>query len=92
VFIVDATVTLLRRALRAQRVHEAHRSHAYQHAARRLQAHRPVTVAVMLINLCWLTPWAVMTLIWPDLGIVFLAVAWLPLVLVCLHFRAGLPE
>jgi Fuc2NAc and GlcNAc transferase len=92
VFIVDATVTLLRRALRAERVHEAHRSHAYQHAARRLKAHRPVTVAVMLINLLWLTPWAVMTLIWPDLGIVFLAVAWLPLVLVCLHLRAGLPE
>ena len=38
VFFVDATVTLVRRGLRGERVHEAHRPHAYQWLARRWQA------------------------------------------------------
>ncbi len=91
-FIVDASITLLRRALRAERVHEAHRTHGYQHAARLLGSHQPVAVAVLLINLLWLTPWAVLTIFWPTLGIVFLAAAWSPLVIACLRLRAGLPE
>ena len=55
-FFVDATVTLARRSLRGDRVHEAHRSHAYQWLARRWGAHRPVTVATIAINLLWLFP------------------------------------
>ena len=39
-FFVDATVTLLRRALRHERVQEAHRSHAYQWFARRWEKSR----------------------------------------------------
>lgn len=58
VFFVDATITLARRFLRRERVHEAHRSHAYQCLARRWGGHRPVTVAVLLINLLWLLPLA----------------------------------
>src|SRR5690554_1813201 len=37
-FIVDASYTLARRLCRAKRVYEAHRSHAYQHAARRYRS------------------------------------------------------
>ena len=40
VFIVDATVTLVRRLLRGEKVYEAHRSHAYQFASRRFGAPR----------------------------------------------------
>jgi Fuc2NAc and GlcNAc transferase len=39
VFIVDATLTLLRRMLQGERWHEAHRSHAYQKATSRLAFH-----------------------------------------------------
>ena len=35
VFFVDATVTLVRRVLRGEHVHEAHRTHSYQWLARR---------------------------------------------------------
>ena len=56
VFVVDATTTLIRRVLRGERFYEAHRSHAYQYAARRLGQHRLVSLAVGAINLSWLLP------------------------------------
>lgn len=60
VFIVDATTTLLRRALNGQHLAVAHRDHGYQRAARRLGRHAPVTLAVLSINLIWLLPVALL--------------------------------
>ena len=57
-FFADATVTLVRRTLRHERVHEAHRTHAYQWLARRWQNHASVTLAVLCVNLAWLLPCA----------------------------------
>ena len=91
VFIVDASVTLLRRLLQGARVYEAHRSHAYQHAARQLGRHLPVTLAVVVINLCWLLPlslWAAQV----DYGLFILLLAYAPLILLVLRYRAGLAE
>src|SRR5205807_9594710 len=59
VFFVDATVTLLRRLLRGERVYQAHRSHAYQWLARRWGSHAKVTCAVLIVNVLWLLPCAV---------------------------------
>lgn len=92
VFVVDATVTLLRRALRRESLHHAHRSHAYQHAARRFGGHRPVTIAVLLINLLWLAPLGAAATFWSSRALLFLAIAWCPLVALCFYFRAGLPD
>ena len=58
VFIADATATLLRRMLRGSRWHEAHRSHAYQHLARRWNSHLRVTTLVWWINVLVLLPLA----------------------------------
>lgn len=89
VFIVDATVTLLRRLLRGDKVYEAHRSHAYQYASRHFGRHLPVTLAVLLINIIWLLPLAVaVTLDYID-GAVGVLIAWAPLVLLALRFNAG---
>jgi len=57
-FFADATVTLVRRTLRHERVHEAHRSHAYQWLARRWRNHASVTLAVLSLNMAWLLPCA----------------------------------
>lgn len=46
VFVVDATVTLVRRVLRSERWYEAHRSHAYQRLVQAGWSHRAVTCAV----------------------------------------------
>lgn len=92
VFVVDATVTLVRRAARGERVSAAHRSHAYQHAALRYGAHRPITLAVGAINLCWLLPLALIVLRgWIDPSVALL-VAYAPLVAAALWFRAGTPS
>lgn len=89
VFIVDATFTLLRRLVRGDKVYEAHRSHAYQFASRRLGAHLPVTLAVGAINILWLLPAALCLLIYDLDGATVLTVAYVPLVLLAIKFRAG---
>lgn len=92
VFIVDATFTLLRRLVRGDKVYEAHRSHAYQYASRQFGAHRPVTLAVLAINLGWLLPMA----LWVGLGgvdgLLGLLIAYLPLLFLTVKFRAGQQE
>jgi Fuc2NAc and GlcNAc transferase len=92
VFIVDATWTLMRRLIRGDRVHEAHRSHAYQYASRRYGKHLPVTLAVAAINLLWLLPIA----LWVGLGgidgVLGAVLAYLPLIVLAIKFRAGEQE
>lgn len=89
VFVVDATVTLLRRLWRRERVYEAHRSHAYQHAARVHGGHRVVTLAVGAINLLWLAPLAALVAFDAIGGLLALAVAYAPLVALAYRYKAG---
>lgn len=89
VFIVDATVTLIRRLVRGDKIYEAHRSHAYQFASRRYGKHLPVTSAVGVINLFWLLPVALcVTQLGVD-GALALIVAYIPLVILAIRFKAG---
>jgi Fuc2NAc and GlcNAc transferase len=92
VFVLDATWTLMRRLLRGDKVYEAHRSHAYQYASRQFGKHLPVTLAVTGINLFWLLPIA----LWVGLGgvdgLLGLLLAYLPLVLLAVKFKAGEQE
>ena len=89
VFVVDATITLLRRFLAKERWYDGHASHAYQHAARRYGSHGKVTIAVVLINICWLTPWSVASVFYPKLGFFLSLFALGPLVMLALKFDAG---
>lgn len=89
VFIVDATVTLMRRLLRGDKVYEAHRSHAYQFASRHYGRHLPVTLAVAVINLFWLLPLAACVVLRYMDGALALIVAYVPLVLIAIRFHAG---
>jgi len=92
VFIVDATWTLIRRLLRGVKVYEAHRSHAYQIASRRLGAHLPVTLLVLVVNLLWLLPIALAVAFdWID-GLGGLVLAYAPLIWVVVWLNAGGPE
>ena len=92
VFVVDATVTLLRRVAAGEKWHEAHRSHAYQYASRRYNSHRIVTLAVAAINVGWLFPLAWIASAFPNWGAFCLVVAWTPLMFLALKFQAGVPE
>jgi Fuc2NAc and GlcNAc transferase len=88
-FIVDATFTLGRRVLAGKSFYRAHRDHAYQHAAIMHGSHVWVTLGVGLINLFWLLPVAVLVA-QARLGVATgVTLAYLPLLLVALRYRAG---
>lgn len=89
VFVADATVTLLRRLARGERIYQAHRSHAYQHASQRFGGHLPVTLAVGAINLFWLLPIAAWAALGRIDGALAALLAYAPLVALALKFRAG---
>ncbi len=67
VFVVDSTLTLTRRVIRGDRFYEAHRSHAYQLAARRW-GHKHTTLAILLIDVVVLLPAALMVSLTPTTG------------------------
>ena len=92
VFLVDATVTLIRRIARGDPWLEAHRLHAYQHLARRYGAHLPVTALVIVINFVWLLPWAITAAQFPTRAPLFLAAALAPLIALALACGAGAEE
>ncbi|MBH3445325.1 glycosyltransferase family 4 protein [Pseudomonas moraviensis] len=92
VFIVDATFTLFCRLFRGEKVHEAHRSHAYQFASRRYGRHLPVTIAVGMINLFWLLPIALCVTRFGLDGVFGVIFAYMPLIFLAIKFRAGNKE
>ncbi len=91
-FLVDSTVTLIRRVLRRERVYEAHRTHAYQYASRKFGSHRAVTIAVGLINAIWLLPLAFAVAAGRLDGLLALLIAYTPLLALVLHLKAGARE
>lgn len=84
-FSADATVTLVRRAARGEKWYAAHRSHAYQHLARRWRSHRTVTLLFIALDACILLPVAFLSTAVPTSGpwlaaitlVVLCTLAWL---------------
>lgn len=91
VFVTDATLTLVRRALRGEPIQLPHRSHAYQHAARRLGGHGPVSIVVAGICALWLLPLALLAVLGVVPGWLALVIAYLPLLALALRLGAGKP-
>jgi Fuc2NAc and GlcNAc transferase len=89
VFVSDATVTLIRRLLRKQKPHVAHRSHAYQHLAIRLNSHAKVAVLVLAVNIVWLLPIAFFVADNQLAGTTGVLVAYVPLLTAVLALGAG---
>lgn len=92
VFVVDATYTLIRRLCRGERIHQAHRTHAYQYAARYCSRHWPVSLLVGGVNLCWLLPLALLVVCTSVDGLLVLLFAYAPLLFLSWYLRAGEPE
>jgi len=92
VFIVDATITLLMRLFRGEKLSEAHRTHAYQVASRQFGSHLSVTLAVLAINVLWLLPMALIVGLGYLSGAIGVVIAYIPLIWLAFYFRAGKPE
>lgn len=84
-YLMDATITLLRRLARREKVWEAHRSHFYQKATDNGFSVLQVAAYVFALNLV-LAGLAAMTLVWPS-GAVQIAALALGVVLVGLVLR-----
>jgi Fuc2NAc and GlcNAc transferase len=91
-FIADATVTVVHRLVRGEKVYEAHRNHAYQRLTRKLGRHLPVTLGTLAITLCFCFPVAwlmVAGFLKPFSGVL---IAFIPLVAAALAMGAGSGE
>ena len=89
VFIVDATVTLIRRVYDKQQISAAHRSHAFQHLANNADRHLKVSLSIAAVNIFWLAPiaWLVVDQqLQPIFGV---SIAYMPLVALAIYFKAG---
>jgi UDP-N-acetylmuramyl pentapeptide phosphotransferase/UDP-N-acetylglucosamine-1-phosphate transferase len=69
-FLADATITLMRRLLRGERVWQAHREHFYQRAVQRglghaAVVHRVIAADIVLIGCAWAAENG-----WPILGLI----------------------
>ena len=91
VFLVDASVTLVRRIVRGDKWYEAHRMHAYQHLARVWGGHSAVTLFVLAVNVCWLLPWAWYAVSHPPAATLCLGAALLPPLVGAVWAGAGRP-
>ena len=89
VFVSDATITLIRRLLRKQKPHVAHRSHAYQHLAIRFNSHAKVSLLLLAVNIVWLLPIAFFVANKQLAGTTGVVVAYVPLVVAALALGAG---
>jgi Fuc2NAc and GlcNAc transferase len=92
VFIVDATLTLLRRLTNGEKFYKPHNNHIFQIAARHYNSHKAVTLSIGLINLIWLLPIAYLASNqWVD-GLLAVAIAYTPLVGLFFYFYGRQPE
>lgn len=90
-FISDASVTLMRRLVRGQKIYLAHREHAYQQLAIKVGRHGPIAIAYALITLLWLLPIASLVMTMRLNWLIGMLIAYLPLMLTALVLRAGAP-
>ncbi len=89
IFIIDATLTLGQRILNRENITRPHRSHAYQILARRFGSHQKVTLAICAVNMFWLLPFAFFSVFLESYSIVFLILAYLPIVVFFWRTGAG---
>ena len=89
VFVSDATVTLIRRLLRKQKPHVAHRSHAYQHLAIRFNSHAKVSLLLLAVNIVWLLPIAFFVANKQLAGTYGVVIAYFPLLIATFAIGAG---
>ena len=89
VFVSDATITLIRRLLRKEKPHVAHRNHAYQHLAIRFNSHSKVALIILSINVVWLFPIAFLVANKQLAGTTGVVVAYIPLLTAVLILNAG---
>jgi Fuc2NAc and GlcNAc transferase len=81
VFITDASWTLVWRIVTGQPFTQPHRLHAYQRLHRHWGSPLKIDFLLLTINLVWLFPIAWLAQVRPEMGLISVIVAYLPLLL-----------
>lgn len=90
VFYTDSTWTTLRRFIEGENPTTTHRDFAFHHAIRKGHSHGRVTGAILLIDVLWLAPLAVLvTLLASPLSIPVVVIAYIPVFAAVLALKAG---
>jgi Fuc2NAc and GlcNAc transferase len=87
VFLIDATLTLLRRIFMGEPFYQPHRTHSYQLLAQYWQSHQKVTALVAVINLGWLLPCALLANTYPRYSFFIALIALLPILGICIFLQ-----
>jgi Fuc2NAc and GlcNAc transferase len=91
VFVADATYTLIYRIFTGQKWYQAHCTHAYQKAAKQY-GHLHVLKVSMAINLLYLLPLSFASFSYPEMALVWLLLAYCPLIWLVNSMSAGVVE
>lgn len=88
-FIVDATWTLIRRAVRGEKLYLGHRTHAFQKLISNGWGAGRVLTFYILGTILWLFPVSLFCIHWHDYSFMFLVIAYIPVFYFVLKVRAG---
>jgi Fuc2NAc and GlcNAc transferase len=88
-FFSDASVTLVRRFLRGEKIYLSHRQHAYQHLSLRLNSHSKVALYFILYTLLYTGPLALFARFKPETVYFDLFFAYAPALVWVTRNRAG---
>ena len=75
-YIADSSITLLKRLAMRKKIWQAHSEHYYQRAVRKGWSHPAITVYIAGVNIL-LGYLAIQTTLFPDLSVVFIALAYM---------------
>jgi Fuc2NAc and GlcNAc transferase len=90
VFYSDPALTVINRLFAGKNIFEAHRDFAFHHAVRKGHSHGKVTSVILLIEILYLTPLAVLaTTFASNWSLVPLAAAYVPMVALAVYWKAG---
>lgn len=88
-FIMDATYTLFWRLFHREKIFQPHKRFAFQKAVLRGWSHSRITLMYNLITVFWLGPLAVFAVVHPNWSLVLMGIAYVPLLIMMLFFKAG---
>ena len=89
VFIVDSTYTLLTRIGLGCKPFEAHNTHCYQKIAKQCNSHIRAVLYIVTVNVFWLAPLALLSVLYPNYGAAIMFISYIPLILIAIKFKAG---
>jgi Fuc2NAc and GlcNAc transferase len=81
VYIVDSGYTLIERIYRRERFYVAHSKHGYQIASRVLKSHAKVSLIILVLNIFWLLPFGLISVLGILDPVIALSIAYLPLII-----------